>query len=132
MIQKFNYVTQLKCRGNFQTNIAITLFVASIATSTIADTNVYEFLSGRNIYNKVKNDAINTNREVFLKYEKQASKKIIFGCIESAVTYSVKAQWNLKITSKFTAEEMAESLCTDSGALGAILLGYKIKNEIRF
>jgi hypothetical protein len=111
--------------------VAITALLAT-STSTYADSDVYEFLTEKNVYNRAKKDAIEANKGVFFKYEKQTSKKIIVACIESAVTYSVKAQWNLKIASKFDAEEIAESLCRDSGAFGAVLLGYKVKREIKF
>lgn len=100
--------------------------------SVIADSDVYDLLSGKNVYARVKKDSVEESKDVFLKYEKQKSRKVIAGCVRSGVTYSVQAQWDLKISSKRDAEDAAQNLCTDSGAFGGFLLGYKVKKEIRF
>ncbi len=108
------------------------LLSMSASMSVLADSDVYDLLSGKNVYARVKKDSIEANEDVFLKYEKQKSRKVIAGCIRSGVTYSVQAQWDLKISSKRDAENAAQKLCTESGAFGGVLLGYKVKTEIRF
>lgn len=112
---------------------AFAMIATSMAASSMAEANVYQLLDGPNIYRRVRNDTRGgPNEEVFLEYEKQESKRIIAACISSSSTYSVVAQWNLKISSKDEAQQTATILCHNSGAFSSVLLGYKIKRDIRF
>jgi hypothetical protein len=112
------------------------MVVAVLSITTVVDTlaehDVYALLEGKNVYVRVKKDSVGLNNDVFKKYEKQTSKKIIAACVNSGVTYSVVAQWDLEIASRAEAEMATQELCTGNGAFGGILLGYKVKREIRF
>lgn len=94
--------------------------------------DVYELVSGKNIYARVKKDAVFENQKIFHEYETKNSKKIIAVCTRGAATYSLAARWDLSITSRADADQEANELCTELGAFGGVLIGYKIKKEIRF
>jgi len=116
-----------------QFNQLVTLsLAAALSFGALAERDIYTFLDGKNIYNKVKNDSVEDNLGVFKIYEKQTSKKIIAACIRSGVGYSVAAQWDLNIHSHAEAEAAMQALCERQGAFGGVLLGYKAKKEIRF
>ncbi len=103
-----------------------------MCTSIASAEDVYDLVSGKNIYARVKNDASLENQKIFHAYEIKSSKKVIAVCTRGAATYAVAARWDLSITSKAEAEEEAEKLCNELGAFGGTLIGYRIKKDIRF
>lgn len=108
----------------------ILILLASINHPSIAS-NLINKNFKKSKYEYIKLDSITENKDVFKKYEKAKSRKIIYVCDYGNGRYSVRAQWDLKIKDRDEAETIALEDCNEALAQ-ALLLGYKTRKEFRF
>lgn len=82
-------------------------------------------------YEYIKKDSLPGNLKIFEEYEKSKTRKVIYVCVHGAGRYSVRAQWDLEITTKRDAEKLAQQDCSEALA-GFVLLAYMSKREFRY
>lgn len=110
-------------------NLLAGLLLACCCISWAGD--IYDEIPAKGKYSYIRRDAIPANKDVFRQYEAATSRKIIYLCIHSSLTYSVRAQWDLTIKNRAVAEGIASADCNEAFA-GFMLLGYKAKVEYRY
>lgn len=114
-----------------QRRIAFTLILLTSINHPLIASNLINKDSKKSKYEYIKQDSITENKDVFTKYEKAKSRKIIYVCDHGNGRYSVRAQWDLKIKNRVEAETIALEDCNEALAQ-ALLLGYKTRKEFRF